>query len=185
MGAGLVVGLGNPGPEYEGTRHNLGFEVVGELARRCAVEAWLEMFRALCVPVRLGGRTVVLMMPQVYVNNSGVSVAAALSYYNAPPRDVCVVCDDVNLPVGKIRVRARGSSGGHNGLESVIRFCRTEEFPRLRIGIGRPGGDLVSHVLGRYGGEEKEILAEAVKRAADAVVVLVNEGVDACMNRYN
>jgi peptidyl-tRNA hydrolase, PTH1 family len=183
----LVVGLGNPGRRYQGTRHNVGFAVLAELARRHGLGRPKSSFRGEVVEADLAGTRALLLGPMTYMNNSGTSVQAAAGFYKVPGEDLLVVCDDLNLPLGKLRVRIKGSSGGQKGLEDIIQRLATEDFPRLRIGIGSPpeGWDATAYVLGRLTAEEKNEIDHAVLRAADAVVVWAREGIECCMNQYN
>lgn len=183
----LVVGLGNPGRRYEGTRHNVGFAVLGELARRHATARPKSAFQGEVVDADLGGIRALLLSPLTYMNNSGASVQAAMSFYKLPPEDLLVLCDDLNLPLAKLRLRSRGSAGGQKGLGDVIRRLGTEEFSRLRVGIGSPpeGWDATDYVLGKLNHEEKAALDEAVLEAADAVALWAREGIECAMNRYN
>ncbi len=183
----LVVGLGNPGRKYERTRHNVGYEVLRELARRFGPGAAKSKFQGEVLEANLGGQRALLLSPVTYMNRSGISVQAASSFYKMPPQDVLVVCDDLNLPVAKLRVRAKGSSGGQKGLEDIVRRMGTEEFPRLRIGIGSPPENWVwaDYVLSKFTKAEAVEIEEAVCRAADAVVLWAQEGIEACMNRFN
>ena len=179
-----IVGLGNPGAEYVGTRHNVGLEVVEELARRWEVRlrAWKSVARVAVA----GDRGVLLAQPQTFMNASGDAVGRLAAYHKIEPSDVLVVVDEVQLPLGRLRLRASGSAGGHNGLKSVIQYLGSG-FPRLRIGVGRgdPRWDLADHVLSAFRHDEREIVARAIGRAADAVELFVDEGVHAAMNRYN
>lgn len=183
----LVVGLGNPGAKYRGTRHNVGYDVLAELARRYDAGKPRNRFAGETVDVTLSGARVLLLSPTTYMNRSGRSVVEACGFFKLGPEDLLVVCDDLSLPLGKIRVRPKGSSGGHKGLEDIIRSLGTENFPRLRVGIGSPpqGLDAAEFVLMRFSAEEREVIREAVTRACDAVAVWVTQGIDACMNRYN
>ena len=183
----LVVGLGNPGRRYVGTRHNVGYAVLAEVARKSGVSRPSSKFQGEVVEARLGGEKALLLSPLTYMNNSGTSVRAARDFYKLPDEDLLVVGDDLNLPLAKLRFRARGSSGGHKGLEDIIRKLGTEEFSRLRIGIGSPpeGWDSADYVLGKLSREEAAQIEEAVWRAADAVAVWMHEGIQDCMNRYN
>lgn len=180
----LIVGLGNPGVRYRGTRHNLGFEVVEALARRRGVAFAKSRAEAL-VAEAPGDPLVVLAKPLTYMNRSGAAVRALVEAYQLPLPDLLVVADDVNLPVGHVRARARGSAGGHHGLESIIEALGTEEFARLRIGVGREEGPLEDYVLARFTREERELIGDAIARAADAVELFVAEGIDRVMNVYN
>lgn len=183
----LVVGLGNPGRRYEGSRHNVGFAVLGELARKFAGSRPKSRFHGDVVEVDLEGQKALLLGPGTYMNNSGASVQAAKSFYKLSDEDLLVVCDDLNLPLAKLRFRSGGSSGGQKGLEDIIRRLGTEEFSRLRIGIGAPpdGWDAADYVLGRFAEKEEAEIEEAVRRAADAVASWTRHGVEHCMNQYN
>lgn len=183
----LVVGLGNPGRRYAGTRHNVGFTVLAELARRFGTSAVKAKFHGEVVEAALEGQTALLLSPLTFMNHSGTSVQAAWSFYKIAKEDLLILCDDLNLPVGKLRIRSGGSSGGQKGLEDIIRRLGTEEFARLRIGIGSPpeGWDWADYVLSKFGKEEIPEVDNAVVRAADAAVLWAREGIDTCMNRYN
>jgi PTH1 family peptidyl-tRNA hydrolase len=179
-----IVGLGNPGAEYRATRHNLGFEVVDELARRW--EVTLKAWKSIAVLAVVPGRDALLAEPKTFMNLSGDCVQRIGAFYQLEPSALLIVADDVNLPLGRLRLRKMGSAGGHNGLKSVIQHIGPD-FPRLRIGVGRgdPKWDLADHVLSRFGPEELETAREVVARAADAVEIVVAEGIEAAMNRFN
>ena len=179
-----IVGLGNPGREYAGTRHNIGFDVVDEVARRWNVQ--LRPWKSVADVVVVGARGAVLVEPQLFMNLSGDAVSRLAAFHKLTPEDVLVVVDEVQLPVGRLRARRSGSAGGHNGLKSVIQHLGTE-FPRLRIGIGRgdPRSDLADHVLSRFARDERDTVADAVNRAADAVELFVEDGLEAVMSRFN
>jgi PTH1 family peptidyl-tRNA hydrolase len=179
-----IVGLGNPGREYAGTRHNVGFEVIDEVARRWNVR--LRPWKSAADLAVVTGRSAVLVEPQTFMNLSGDAVGKVAAFHKLEPADVLVVVDEVQLPLGRIRLRRSGSAGGHNGLKSIIQHVGTE-FPRLRIGVGRgdPKWDLADHVLSRFSRDEREAVAEAVNKAADAVETFVDEGLEAAMNRFN
>jgi len=183
----LVVGLGNPGRKYEGTRHNVGYAVLAELARRFAAGRPKAKFQGEFVEADICGQKTILLSPLTYMNRSGACVQAARDFYKLPNEDLLVVCDDFNLALAKLRFRSKGSAGGQKGLADVIRQLGTEELPRLRIGIGSPpeGWDPTSYVLGKFGNEEREQIELAVVQAADAVAVWVREGMEHCMNQYN
>lgn len=178
----LVVGLGNPGREYERTRHNLGFMVVDELAGRWGVERWKRKDSAR--QAYDSARGVVLVEPTSFMNLSGAPVRLISSWYRTPPEDVLVVADDIDLAFGKLRARPFGGHGGHNGLRSII-ATMGENFPRLRIGVGRPKYDTVDHVLTPFDESERAALSAIVAAAADAVQVWLNEGIDAAMRFAN
>jgi peptidyl-tRNA hydrolase, PTH1 family len=181
----LIVGLGNPGSGYADTRHNVGFWVADELAERYRVRfrkssAW----RAQTAKIS-GELDVVLAEPLTFMNASGWAVRDIAEFYKVPIPDILVLVDDADLPLGKLRMRERGSAGGHNGLKSVIQELGSDEFPRLRIGVGRQAGELKNHVLGRFDEHERESIDLAVKRAADAAEMFVKEGIIKAMNRFN
>ncbi len=186
----LIVGLGNPGPEYRGTRHNVGFEVVDEVARRWDVR--FQSARADAVLARSPGvpgerEAALLVKPLTFMNRSGLAVGTLQRYYRVALCDLLVVTEDVNLPLGRLRARSRGSAGGHNGLRSVIELLGTEQFSRLRIGVGR--GDrrhrLAGRVLSRFDSGERSEMDEAVGRAAEAVDLFLDSGIEPVMNRFN
>ena len=179
-----VVGLGNPGRTYAGTRHNIGFEVVDEIARRWNVQ--LRPWKSVADLAVVAVRGAVLVEPQTFMNLSGDAVSRIAAFHKLEPSDVLVVVDEVQLPLGRIRLRRSGSAGGHNGLKSIIQHVGVE-FPRLRIGVGRgdPKWDLADHVLARFGREERDAVAEVVNRAADAAELFVEQDIEVAMNRFN
>ena len=183
----LVVGLGNPGRRYEGTRHNLGYAVLATLARRHGIGTPKEKFHGEVLEADLGGERALLLSPTTYMNLSGTSVLETRDFFKIPNEDLLVICDDLNLPPAKIRIRTGGSDGGQKGLGDIIRRLGTEEFPRLRIGIGAPppGWSATNYVLARFNEEEEKAMMEAVACAADAAVVWAAEGIQTGMNRYN
>ena len=181
----VVLGLGNPGRRYVRTRHNVGFRVVEALARRWEVEVRRRKFLARVGEAARGGRRVLLVKPGTYMNASGRSARAALDFYRLGPEELCVVSDDVNLPLGRLRVRRSGSAGGHRGLESVAVSLGTDCFGRLRVGVGAPRGDPRDYVLSTFSTEESDAAEAAVERAASAVECWLEEGIERCMNRYN
>lgn len=184
----LVVGLGNPGPKYEWTRHNMGFLVIDELAERENIPVQRLKFKALTNTAVIGGASVLLMKPTTYMNLSGESVVQAAQFYKIPPERVLVLSDDVSLPQGKLRVRRGGSAGGHNGLKNIIQHLGTDQFPRIKVGVGgkpHPDSDMADWVLSAPKGEDRKVIEEAVARAADAVTLLLEQGIDAAMARFN
>lgn len=184
----LVVGLGNPGPEYRETRHNVGFLVVDELARRWQVEdQWREKFDALVTRTGIGEDAVHLAKPLTFMNLSGQAIAGLAGFYKIEPADVFVVTDDVALPLGRLRARREGGAGGHNGLKSVIQHLGTQAFPRMRVGVGRGDDrrDLSDHVLGRFEAGERDIVSAAVLRAADATETYLRDGIERAMSAFN
>ena len=184
----LLVCLGNPGDQYENTRHNVGFMVADELAERHNIPVQRLKFRALTNTVTVGDRKVLLMKPVTYMNLSGEAVHEAAAFYKIPPEHILVVSDEVALAPGKLRVRRSGSAGGHNGLKNIIAHLGTDQFPRIRLGVGQkphPDYDMADWVLGKFQGEDKKAVEAAVKKAADAAECLIREGVDKAMNKYN
>ena len=181
----IVVGLGNPGSRYHGTRHNVGYEVVDRLAEGVSAGRFQGRFTAQVAELREGPSKVLLVKPETFMNLSGQSVRQFMDYYQVQPADLLVVCDDINLPLGKLRVRARGTHGGHNGLRDIQNHLGTTEYPRLRIGVDAPDEDAVEHVLGRFRPSERAVIADSVALAAQAVGLWIREGVEACMNQYN
>ena len=184
----LVVGLGNPGPKYDWTRHNMGFLVIDELAEREKIPVQKLKFKALTNTAVIGDQSVLLMKPTTYMNLSGGAVGEAARFYKIPPERILVISDDVALPQGKLRIRRSGSAGGHNGLKDIIAHLGGDGFPRIKVGVGgkpHPDSDMADWVLGKFTGQDKKTMEEAIKRAADAVETLLKAGVDQAMSRYN
>ena len=184
----LVVGLGNPGPKYEWTRHNMGFLVIDELADREKIPVQKLKYRALTNTALIGGQSVLLMKPTTYMNLSGEAVGEAARFYKIPPQRVLVISDDVALPQGKLRIRRSGSAGGHNGLKNIISHLGSDQFPRIKVGVGgkpHPDHDMADWVLGKFTGQDKKVMEEAVSRAADAVTLLLEQGPDQAMEKFN
>lgn len=184
----LVVGLGNPGREYELTRHNVGFLTVDELAERKQIPVQKLKYRALTNSTRYGDVTALLMKPVTYMNLSGESVGEAARFFKIPPERVLVISDDTDLPVGRLRVRRKGSAGGHNGLKSLIAHLGTDQFPRVKIGVGNkphPDYDMADWVLGRFPPNDLVLIQDAVRAAADAVELILTQGVEEAMARFN
>ena len=184
----LIAGLGNPGKEYAGTRHNMGYSVITELAKRHDISASEQRMKTLYGKGRIGSERVILAEPLTYMNLSGESVRSMCEYFKVDPfAELIVIYDDISLAPGQIRVRPGGSAGGHNGMKSIIKMLGGEQFMRIRVGIGEKpkGWDLADYVLGRPSAEEQVLLADAFVRAADAVEMIISRGVDAAMNIYN
>ncbi len=183
----LIIGLGNPGTQYERTRHNVGFRVVDTLATKYNLR-WERRNRALLANGTIGIEKVVLVKPITFMNNSGEAVSELVHWYKIQPEEILVVYDDLDLPVGQIRLRPKGSAGGHNGLSSIIHHLHTDQFPRLRVGIGRPTNrhiDTIDYVLGAATGDEGILLATAESNAVEAVPLILQQGVGAAMNILN
>lgn len=184
----LVVGLGNPGKEYEQTRHNVGFLTLDELAARKNVAIQKLKYRALTASTQYGEQRTLLMKPVTYMNLSGESVGEAARFFKIPPERVLVISDDTDLPVGKLRVRRKGSAGGHNGLKSLISHLGTDAFPRVKIGVGgkpHPDYNMADWVLGRFLPSDQALINQTVRSAADAVELILQSGMDEAMSRYN
>ncbi len=184
----VIVGLGNPGTRYRNTRHNVGFGVLDRLAERLNTSFGREKYDAAVAEAPYGGHKLLLVKPHTYMNRSGISVAqAARNNVQEPAEDLLIVTDDVNLPLGRLRIRAGGSAGGHNGLKSIIEHLGTQEFPRLRIGVGdeRRGADLADHVLSKFRPDEWPEVERAIDRAAEAVLRFVEEGVERTASEFN
>ncbi len=182
----VIVGLGNPGGKYHGTRHNVGFAVVDALAKSPDAGSFQGRFQADVAELRVEGEKVLLVKPQTFMNLSGRSVRQVVDFYQVAVEDVLVVCDDINLPLGKLRFRAKGTHGGHNGLRDIQNHLGTTEYPRLRIGVGAPEADeTVDHVLGRFRPTEKPVIEEALQIAVQAADAWIRKGIQECMNQYN
>lgn len=183
----LIVGLGNPTDKYEGTRHNVGFEVVDRIADEYGIGLDTIKHKGMYGKGKLDGTTVILLKPMTYMNLSGESISAVAAYYKIEPCDIIVIYDDINLDVGRLRVRGKGSAGGHNGIKNMIAHLHTEEFPRVRVGVGMkpPKMDLADYVLSRFSKEEQEKMDEEYNRAVKAVAMLVKDELEQAMNEYN
>ena len=184
----IVAFLGNPGLKYEGTRHNAGFMTAEALCKKKNFAINKARFQALTAQVDLGGERVLLMKPQTYMNLSGQAVSQAARFYKIPPEHILVVSDEVSLPIGKLRIRTKGSAGGHNGLKNIIEQLGTEDFPRIRLGVGappHPDYDMADWVLSVFRNQDAEDMAAAAARAAEAVECYIEKGPDRAMNLYN
>ena len=182
----IVVGLGNPGARYKDTRHNIGFQVLDELARRWRSENWKRRFEAEVSEHRAGG-PVLLVKPQTFMNLSGTAVREAAKFYKVESKDIIVIHDDLDLPTGRLRIRERGGAGGHKGIDSMIGQLGTDEFVRVKFGISRPPAewDTADYVLGRFSSEEQPTINQTISLAADAVEAILAEGAATAMNRFN
>lgn len=183
----LVVGLGNPGKKYDGTRHNVGFAVIDSLSGAPGVASFQDRFDADVAEWHEAGEKILLMKPQTFMNLSGRAVRAAVDFYQIELADVLVICDDMALPLGKLRFRARGTHGGHNGLRDIQQHLGTTDYARLRIGVDVPGEekDAIGHVLGKFKPSEKPAIADAISLAGQGVMTWVGQGIQKCMNQYN
>lgn len=183
----IIAGLGNPTKTYEGTRHNIGFEVIDRLAEQYGIDVGMKKNKALCGTGYIEGQKVILAKPQTYMNLSGESVRELAAYYKVEPENLIIVYDDISLAPGNLRIRAKGSAGGHNGIKNIIAQLGTQEFPRVKVGVGEKpkGWDLADYVLSRFDAADRKIMDDAVKDAANAVAAIILEGIDTAMNRYN
>ncbi|WP_027339790.1 aminoacyl-tRNA hydrolase [Halonatronum saccharophilum] len=182
----LVVGLGNPGPKYETTRHNAGFLAIDKIADYYRVNINSKEKKALVAKARVGGEKIILAKPQTYMNNSGQAVRALADYYNIVSEDIIIIYDDLDLDLGKIKIKKKGGHGGHNGIKSIFSHLGTKEFTRLRVGIGRPEyGNVVDYVLGRFSKQEIKVLEPLLDDIRGATELCIEEKVDKAMNRYN
>ena len=183
----IIAGLGNPGGRYEHTRHNVGFEVIDILADRMGLCVDEKKHKGLCGRGVLEGQKVILLKPQTFMNLSGESVRAAADFYKVEPENILVIYDDVSLEPGQLRIRGKGSAGGHNGIKNIIEQLGSEEFMRIRIGVGEKPEkwDLVDYVLGHFPKEEEPLIREALERISKACECIIAEGIEAAMNRYN
>lgn len=183
----IIVGLGNPTKEYQKTRHNVGFEVIDRLAKEYNIDMTVAKHRAICGKGVIEGEKVILAKPQTYMNLSGESVRELAVFYKVEPKNIIVVYDDISLEVARLRVRAKGSAGGHNGIKNIIAHLGTENFPRVRVGVGdKPKGmDLADYVLSRFSKAEAVDMDEAYDKAAGAIGIIIKEGIESAMNKFN
>ncbi len=182
----IVVGLGNPGKKYDGTRHNVGYAVVDALAIGPGVSSYHSRFDSQVAEFHEGDQKVLLLKPETFMNLSGRATRQALDFYQVERTDLLIVCDDINLPLGKLRFRARGTHGGHNGLRDIQNHLDSTDYCRLRIGVGAPPEEgLVDYVLGRFRPSEKPMIRDAIEMAVQGVVLWVRQGIEPCMNQYN
>lgn len=183
----MIVGLGNPGAEYAGTRHNVGWMLVDALAEKLGINEWRSREKGMVAEGRIGSEKVLLVKPLTYMNNSGECAGPLMRWYKLEPEDIMVAHDDMDIPVGTIRIRKKGSAGGHNGIKSLLQHIGSENFGRLRIGIGRPqpGWSVINHVLAKFTEEERAGIDEAIHYLLPAVECMVLEGADMAMNKFN
>ena len=183
----LIIGLGNPEREYKGTRHNTGFEVIDKLSFDAQISVNKSKKRCLAGEGYIYGEKVMFVKPQTYMNASGEAVRDLLSFYKLSAEDMLIIYDDTSLPTGRIRIRKQGGAGGHNGVKNIIYHLETDVFPRIRVGIGSkpPGWVLTDYVLGKVTADEEKEYIEGIAKAADAVLAVLNHGIDSAMNRFN
>src|SRR6187200_2168163 len=181
----ILIGLGNPGLKYAGTRHNVGFDVIDYLAAGKGASSFREKFEAFVAEMKEGDETVLLVKPLTFMNLSGRAVRAILDFYKVPVENLLVVCDDINLPLGKLRIRTKGSHGGQNGLRNIQEQVGTDAYARLRIGIGAPAFDAVDHVLSKFRSGERAAVEDAIAIAAQAALTWMRQGTEAAMNKFN
>ena len=180
----LIVGLGNPGSQYEDTRHNIGFKVVDNIAKEYNIEINRQKFKGMCGEGFINGEKVILLKPTTYMNLSGESVREVVDFYKLSNDDVLVIYDDISLDVGRLRIREKGSAGGHNGIKSIIAHLGTDIFPRIKVGVGQPNVDLVNYVLGKFTKEEMEVLNESIDASTRAAKEIISNDVKTAMNIY-
>lgn len=183
----IIAGLGNPTREYEKTRHNAGFEAIDILADKLGTRVTEKKHKAFCGSGMIGFEKVILAKPQTFMNLSGESIRAIADFYKVEPDHIIIICDDINLAEGRLRIRTKGSAGGHNGLKNIISHLGTQEFLRIRVGVGEKPEemDLADYVLGRFPKVQEEVMAQAYKDAAEAAVMMVTDGADMAMNHFN
>lgn len=183
----IVVGLGNPGSRYSGTRHNVGFEVLDYMAEKHGVKLNKIKYKSLYNEVVIAGEKVILLKPQTYMNRSGEAVLEISRFYKVPVENIVVVQDDIDIKFGSLRIRQKGSAGSHNGMKSIIGLLGDDKFPRVKIGVGKsqPGEDLAEFVLGRFKPDERPIIDELVEKAGDSIECFIDQGIDVAMNKYN
>lgn len=184
----IIAGLGNPTDKYRGTRHNIGFDVIDLLADKYNISIDTYKYKAMCGKGSIGGEKVLLMKPQTFMNNSGEAVREALNYFKADAEeDLVIIYDDISLEEGRLRIRTKGSAGGHNGIKSIIAHTGTEKFKRIRVGIGEKPArmDLADYVLSRFSAQERKLVDDGIDRATDAIAIMIEKGIDKAMNEFN
>ncbi|MCI6692612.1 MAG: aminoacyl-tRNA hydrolase [Clostridium sp.] len=181
----LIVGLGNPGREYDGTRHNIGFEAIDYISSKNNIDINKSKFKGMFGEGFIKGQKVILLKPTTYMNLSGESIREVINFYKIDNNKIIVIYDDISLEIGKLRIREKGSAGGHNGIKSIIANMGTDAFPRIKIGVGQPKGDLVSHVLGRFNKDEEEDLKEVIEASNKATEIIIQYGAKQAMNELN
>lgn len=181
----LIVGLGNVGKEYDGTRHNIGFEAIDYISKKYNIDINRKKFKGEYGEGFIGTEKVILLKPSTYMNLSGESIIEVMNFYKLSNEEIIILYDDISLEVGKLRVRDKGSAGGHNGIKSIISCIGSDIFSRIKIGVGQPKGDLVSHVLGKFSKDENEILNEVIKVTSEGVEIIIKNDIKEAMNKLN
>jgi PTH1 family peptidyl-tRNA hydrolase len=181
----LIVGLGNPGKQYENTRHNVGFDAIDIISKEYNIPVNREKFKGIYGEGSISGERVILLKPKTFMNLSGESIREIVNFYKIDVRNIIVIYDDISLETGRLRIRPQGSSGGHNGIKSIISNLATDEFPRIKIGVGNPQFDLIPHVLGRFSKEDRKEVEEVIDAAASSVETIIKFGVEEAMNKFN
>lgn len=181
----LIVGLGNPGLQYENTRHNIGFKVIDNIAKEYNIQINRQKFKGVYGEGFINGEKVILLKPTTYMNLSGESIREVVDFYKLTCEDIVVIYDDISLDVGRLRIREKGSAGGHNGIKSIIAHLGTDVFPRIKVGVGQPNVDLVNYVLGKFTDEEMEVLSESIDASTKAVSEIIKDDINTAMNKFN
>ena len=181
----LIVGLGNPGEEYRGTRHNVRFDAIDIISKKYNIELNRVKFKGVYGEGFIDGKKVMLLKPTTYMNLSGESIGEVANFYKIPHEDIVVIYDDISLDIGKLRIRVKGSAGGHNGIKSIISCLGGDMFPRVKVGVGAPKGNLVSHVLGKFTPEERTILNKALEASSEAAITIMTKDTNEAMNKFN
>lgn len=181
----LIVGLGNPGQEYKNTRHNVGFDLLDLIANKYDIDMSKSKFKGIYGEGRIGNEKVILLKPTTYMNLSGESAREVIDFYKISNENIIILYDDISLDVGKLRIRSKGSAGGHNGIKSIIQHLNSDVFTRIKIGVGQPKGNLVSHVLGGFSKEDREKIQDIFEVSANAIECIISEGITEAMNKFN
>ena len=181
----LIVGLGNPGKQYEQTRHNIGFDVIDYMANKYNIDVNREKFKVICGEGFIENKKVILLKPLTYMNLSGESIRELANFYKLEDDEIIVVYDDISLDIGRLRIREKGSAGGHNGIKSIIQNLGGDKFPRVKVGVGQPKDNLVNHVLGKFSKEDREHIEKVIPVVSDAIVEIVKNDAKESMNKFN
>lgn len=181
----LIVGLGNPGKQYEQTRHNIGFDVIDYMANKYNIDVNREKFKGICGEGFIENKKVILLKPLTYMNLSGESIRELANFYKLEDDEIIVVYDDISLDIGRLRIREKGSAGGHNGIKSIIQNLGGDKFPRVKVGVGQPKDNLVNHVLGKFSKEDREHIEKVIPVVSDAIVEIVKNDAKESMNKFN